>query len=104
MTVLSLTTQHAPSEECLDEHCHWHHVDEPIGHRPYYVICLECAHLYRTKRSMRHAYRRAERKAERFARRTFAEAVHPGRLAHWWRRLTVRADRITFCQFCTHDL
>lgn len=59
----------------------------PTPLKPGYRACLECGHLYRTKRELRHAYR-WERHIGPF---TFLAA------------LLTPASRIHFCPLCMHD-
>lgn len=91
------TYQHEPTDACADMHCHWHNVDEDDTGA--YVVCLECGHVYPTKRALRSAYRR---QVAPWRGRVFTSDVPSWRL--WWRWLfPPRAGRIWFCQVCSHD-
>lgn len=90
-------TKHYPRDVCGDFHCAIHHVDE-VGAG--YRRCFECGHLYRSKRELVRMYRREylacvgsvpSTRWARWAPRT------------WWHILTIKADKIRFCQVCVHD-
>lgn len=85
--------RHMPGPGC-DGHCYSCHVDEPIGRRSPYIICLECGHVYRTARALRRAYRRQSLTIPRYD-------VPWWRIT--WRAWTIRARDINFCQECIHD-
>lgn len=102
----------AHTPECVDpertSHC-WFHGDEPLTDDTFQV-CFECGHVYETPAELVAEWRRQS------PRPTLREALHwptadnaewgfgPVEYVRaWWRRLTVRADRIFFCQVCVHD-
>jgi len=92
---------------------------EPLPDR-FYILCIECGHVYRTGWELRREYRRrAPRLAE--AWRDSAVDWDPAegppwvhvdvpygvrivRTVWWWSRLRLRrAKRIFFCPLCIHD-
>lgn len=93
-----MLVKHGPSDDCHG-HCYSHHVDEP-GRG--YITCIECGHLYRTKRDLRRAYRRGFRQTVQ-PRRLLSDDLDMGWGGYLWRLLTVRASTIYFCQECSHD-
>jgi hypothetical protein len=102
---LQLAREHEPTELCNPYHCEWHHVDEVDERkngRESYLWCGECFHLYRTPGELRRAYRRVVREMERDAP-MFGDEYKRGKLRAWWQMLTIRAKKIHFCQYCTHD-
>ena len=95
--VTSRVTPHVETDGCAGTHCSTHNVDE-VGDG--YIVCTECGHLYPTARSLRRAYRRRLRQDPP----RLYETEYTYGLFTWLRLyLTVRADRITFCQECSHD-
>ncbi|MGI5162744.1 hypothetical protein ACQEU3_47060 [Spirillospora sp. CA-253888] len=86
-----MTTPHEVTDECERVHCHIHHTDEPDG----WLNCLECGHAWPSPRAVRRDHRRIW--VRMFARRA---ATVAGLL----RALTIRADQITACPHCSHDL
>jgi len=91
-----LLEAHPPTDACYSVHCHACGVDEPgTG----YLACGECGHLYRRRSDLR---RRWRQELTCFYRDE-TDGSWRQRLGYWWRWLTVRADRVTFCQECGHD-
>lgn len=110
--------EHEPDDSCAGEggssaHCWAHNVDEYVGTGPVYQACIECGHLYRSKRELRRAYLRVHWQfftaawRDRHMRESYPTELRDpplAELAHWvWRALTVRASKIYFCQHCIHD-
>ena len=93
--------KHEVTEGCVDAHCFWHEVDEPVEGS--YIQCFECGHVYRTAGQLRRAYRqeywRITNPANPFGLKGFEVSLR----ARLWRILTVRVADIYFCQECTHD-
>jgi len=87
-------TKHEPSDNCISFHCYIHGLDEGVD-EPMYIACDECGHVYRTARALRKAYREASRRAQKH----FPVPLLP----HLWRLATVRASRISFCQYCNSE-
>lgn len=38
--------QHAPTDECWENHCAYHNVDEPIEYGTGFHLCGECLHCW----------------------------------------------------------
>ena len=94
---------HEPTDECSYLHCYSHMVDEggtrvSDGYyvRPYYLVCGECNHVFRTAWTLRLANWRA------YARLGCHEFRRPYWRA-WWRTVMLRPDRIYSCPYCSHD-
>lgn len=119
---MNVTTQHEPTNQCADQHCHSHHIDEPANGA--YIVCSECGHAYRTAFDL---WRRYIAQSFRIFLTDFRPAKDgitltgfegggdvflpftPSRftrlLAPWFllRSLFRRPGQITFCQHCIHD-
>lgn len=92
---------HEPGAACEGWHCYSCNEDE---YGSGYVLCLECGHIWRTARDLRRAYRRQYWRASKPL--TLMGAVEFPGIPWWfraWHVVTVRADKITFCQLCIHD-
>jgi hypothetical protein len=68
-----------------------------------YQICLECGHLYKTKRDLRRRHRHTMRELLRGDPPWLPDPRWTSRLQYWWRMLFLRADKIYSCPFCAHD-
>lgn len=83
------TGTHDATHHCEPVHCFFHHIDEAGDG---YLRCGECFHLWRSKGELTAEYRRE----------FWRHNMQP-----WWRKawhvITVRADKIAFCQWCLHD-
>lgn len=102
MPIIYRTYEHQIADACATVHCHWHNVDEPDDKA--FLCCLECGHVYRTKRELRRAFRRASlRHLDRHYPWFRSNSFYPSVVRILWDALTVRVDRITFCQLCLHD-
>jgi hypothetical protein len=92
---------HQVTDACAGMHCETHQVDEIVAGSGY-LTCGECYHLYPSPGSLRRAYRRRLRQ-DPPRPRLFANEFNYGLLGWLKLYLFVRADRITFCQECSHD-
>jgi hypothetical protein len=103
---LAQYVEHHPSDDCWDDHCYSHHVDEPAND-PSYLVCGECRHRYRTKRELRSVERASLLRDWRFpSYRPRVLALGPYEQSIWrwtWRYLTVRAGKIYSCPYCIAD-
>lgn len=103
---------HEPTDECAQNHCFSHHVDEPVPADAFapYIVCFECGHLYPRAVDLLRAYRRNLRREwliSGMRPRPWSSPFAPS----WWSWLVhyvlsfplARADTITFCQECIHD-
>ncbi|RKR92842.1 hypothetical protein BDK92_7324 [Micromonospora pisi] len=113
--MIASVEQHEPGAPgCApDEHCWEHHVDETAD--KFYIVCIECGHVYRTGWELRRAYLRQHWS---LFRRDMVSPLRPppgvdfGWTARWprlaaplllVRALFRRANGIHFCQHCIHD-
>lgn len=108
MKLKRLLVPHELDEECNGDHCYICDVDEPgTGYRR----CFECNHLYRSRRDLRHAYRQHLIGGMLFSRNKLgiptpfwrSNSFGPSTVRTWWMMITIRAEKIHFCQHCTHD-
>lgn len=97
MTGMLQVTKHYPRDVCEDFHCAIHHVDE-VGAG--YRRCFECGHLYRSKRELVRMYRREYLLTVGSVPSTPWARWAPG---VWLHILTITANKIRYCQVCTHD-
>ena len=105
---LTRTLQHEPHDDCAHVHCYFHGVDEYPRHRGY-MACFECGHLYNTGGALRRAYRATGWHLLWGDLRSAPWRSQPGfptklsGLRAWARGWFVKPDKISFCQFCSHD-
>lgn len=104
-SIVSLTAEHELQDACAEQHCCYHNVDEPTAEgEKFYVICPECWHLYRTRRELRQRYRAVTWQIVRDGFRRYGKRHGVTEFAVWLlHAIALRADRITFCQYCIHD-
>lgn len=94
--------KHEVTEDCVDTHCFWHEIDEPVEGS--YIQCFECGHVYRTAGQLRRAYRREYWETTGKWSKPFGEpGFWPPLPARLWRLLTIKVKEINFCQECIHD-
>ncbi len=106
---LLIITPHEPSEWCADVHCYSHSVDEDTTGA--YIVCFECGHVYKTRRSLTWAYRKEFwRVSSPHSLPAAPDGVWgapatrgPAFAERLWHVLTIRASKIPFCQECMHD-
>jgi hypothetical protein len=98
---------HDPDDGCEGYHCYSCGVDE---RGDAWEWCLECGHGYRTAKDLVRAYRREMWKLIKrgalppHRQRLFrGNEFEPSLVESLWRLLTIRAEKINFCQECHHD-
>jgi len=88
-----LVMPHPPTDGCADDHCYFHHEDEPlVPGSIYYIVCGECMHLYRTAGELERAY--------------VENMPQPGPDANGFVWPEIRpqpAEEIFFCPYCAHN-
>lgn len=111
---MTALTEHEVTDQCANEHCYSHAVDEPADGA--YIVCFECGHVYPSALRLWWDHLR---QAARLARKDFRRPLNPP----WWAELDIpkwqrgrraalamlgravvcRPSRISFCQHCVHD-